>query len=228
MKRETMIKKGLQVAVCAALVLSVEAGSALAKGKLGGSKEEVKGDYVWTIESECTQCHEKQGKSTADDKYLASKHAALDCRYCHDYQLPEESQTDEAQKADEATDAQVEAEDAPLTLEAAHAGVHTLEVVKKNSLRNTAVPEEACLSCHQLEKIQQATADCEVLKDANGLVVNPHDLIPGEQHEGILCANCHIMHSSDPAAAYRACVSCHHAEVWECGTCHTYNANVNG
>ena len=217
MKGSRMLKRGVQLAVCAALALSMGSGAALAKGKLGGGDEKVKGDFVWSIEANCVQCHEKQGKSMDDAKLLANEHGSLDCLFCHDYEVP-------------ATElaAEVDAEgEAPKTLEEAHAKVDTVEIVKRNSLRNTVVQEEACLTCHNLDDLKDATVDCVVLKDANGLVVNPHDLVAGEQHSSITCSSCHVMHSADPAAAYRACVSCHHAEVWECGTCHTYTSDVS-
>lgn len=42
---------------------------------------------------------------------------------------------------------------------------------------------------------------------------------PDGGHADIVCADCHAMHSAGSTAA-ETCVSCHHAGVYECNTCH--------
>lgn len=80
-----------------------------------------------------------------------------------------------------------------------------------------------CASCHDLDDIREATKDSAVLTDVNGTVVNPHDLPEVAEHAEVVCAGCHKTHEvteSTAKSAARACASCHHADVYECYTCH--------
>lgn len=80
-----------------------------------------------------------------------------------------------------------------------------------------------CASCHSLDDIREATKDSAVLTDVNGTVVNPHDLPEVAEHAEVVCASCHKTHAvaeSTAKNAARACASCHHADVYECYTCH--------
>ena len=64
------------------------------------------------------------------------------------------------------------------------------------------------------------TAGVTELTDSNGTMVNPHEVMGlTEGHADIVCADCHAMHSAGSTAA-ETCVSCHHAGVYECNTCH--------
>ena len=82
---------------------------------------------------------------------------------------------------------------------------------------------DACLSCHYgaREELVAATVDVAVV-DSKGTAVNPHDVTPSEQHDTIRCADCHGMHDAEKLAdkADAECASCHHADVFECYTCH--------
>ena len=85
-------------------------------------------------------------------------------------------------------------------------------------------PDMDCMACHSVEDIKAATEDSTVLTDVNGTVVNPHDLPAVEDHAGIECASCHKSHEvteSTEKSAKRTCASCHHADVYECYTCHS-------
>ena len=90
-------------------------------------------------------------------------------------------------------------------------------------LKKTEVPDDACLSCHYgaREELVAATVDVAVV-DSKGTAVNPHDVTPSEQHDTIRCADCHGMHDAEKLAdkADVECASCHHADVFECYTCH--------
>lgn len=84
-------------------------------------------------------------------------------------------------------------------------------------------PDMDCTTCHNLDDVKAATEDSTVLTDINGTVVNPHDLPAIEDHAGITCASCHKTHEvseSTEKSAKRTCASCHHADVYECYTCH--------
>ena len=229
---------GLAALIACSMALTAT-DSAMAKGSLlGGSKDEATEAFTWSDDADCSKCHVKQAASESDESCLVSKHAAFDCLYCHDYasqQADDQTDRDGEQKATEASDAETETAESEAAEEAAenlsmaevHANVTKVSTVKKSNLLKTTVPEELCLTCHDQEALVEATADCTTLTDANGLVVNPHDLVEGSQHDSVTCESCHIMHASDPMAAYRACVSCHHAEQWECGTCHSYVSDAS-
>lgn len=84
-------------------------------------------------------------------------------------------------------------------------------------------PDMDCTTCHNPDDVKAATEDSVVLTDVNGTVVNPHDLPAVEDHAGITCASCHKSHEvseSTEKSAKRTCASCHHADVYECYTCH--------
>ena len=82
------------------------------------------------------------------------------------------------------------------------------------------IENELCFTCHgSYEALAEKTADGTVLTDKTGTVVNPH-AIPanGEHNEEPACKNCHKMHGDSDPQEY--CRSCHHADVFECYTCH--------
>lgn len=223
------------VGVAAVAIGPMTAGAAtMNSALLGGDKsEEAAEPFEWAGDADCSLCHVKQAEGVQNEDLLAGKHASLDCAFCHEYRDAEAGEGEGAQAKDTAEAAapaqegEKAAEDAKPspTMAEVHAKVDKVSTVKKSSLVNTVVSEGACLTCHDRDTLVEATADCTLLTDAQGTVVNPHDIVEGSQHEGVLCEDCHKMHSNDSAAAYRACVSCHHAEVWECGTCHSYVTN---
>ena len=91
-------------------------------------------------------------------------------------------------------------------------------------LKKTSVEAETCQAagCHDLSKDEMLalTADVTELTDSEGTMVNPHDVIgKTEGHADILCSDCHNMHKAKTNPA-DTCVSCHHAGVYECNTCH--------
>ena len=89
-------------------------------------------------------------------------------------------------------------------------------------LKKSEVDASICLTCHQPEKLVEATADYTGLTDTKGTTVNPHELPKVGNHETIQCFNCHQVHSEKAITetAIAACNSCHHAGVFECNTCH--------
>lgn len=244
MKRATRTGMGatlvVAVGIAALAIGPLAAGAAtMSAALMGGSKADDTAEaFTWTDDADCSKCHVKQAESMENEKLLASKHAVLDCAFCHEYQDPALAADETAEKAapaaaegakaatDEAAPADEKAApQASPTMAEVHKNVTKVSTVKKSALVNTVVSESACLTCHDRDALIEATADCDLLTDAHGTTVNPHDIVEGAQHDAVLCEDCHKMHSSDPAAAYRACVGCHHAEVWECGTCHSYVKN---
>ena len=107
-------------------------------------------------------------------------------------------------------------------LDKAHAKLNSGKTAKR--LKKTEVGSELCTTCHVQEDLAAATADYQGLVDSNGTVVNPHDLPEVEDHESIVCTDCHKAHKADDKTvadnASSTCTSCHHAGVFECGTCH--------
>ena len=62
------------------------------------------------------------------------------------------------------------------------------------------------------------------LVDANGLEVNAHTMVGNVTHDGIECVSCHEIHDDTLPAEQgkKICNSCHHADVFECFTCHEH------
>lgn len=166
-----------------------------ASAEEGGGAEQPAVTVAWSAEGDCSTCHSKQAESQADAACLASKHADQKCVQCH---------TDTG------------------ALETAHAAATAGDAIP-SALKQTSVDTEAvCQSCHTIEELVAATAASTALTDENGTVVNPHALPENADHAEIDCASCHKVHSSTAAekSAQRTCSSCHHANVYECGTCH--------
>lgn len=162
-----------------------------------GQKEDmVLTDFSWSKDLDCDMCHTQEVETRVDEKCLASVHAVNACIDCH---------SDEAGLSD------------------VHKDVDTVEDPEKGRLWKTSVDDATCIGCHESwEALAVTTAADTTLTDAQGLTVNPHQIPEGGDHDEIYCASCHVMHKNDPSVIRRQCVSCHHAEVWECGTCHTY------
>lgn len=152
-------------------------------------------DFVWTMDSDCGSCHTGEHESAANAADTYSKHSGTPCVTCH---------TDDGGK-----------------LSKAHEDAATAKLPKK--LKATTVSPEACLSCHSQSDLAASTSSSKVLTDKKGTVVNPHAIPATATHTAnVTCVNCHSMHSDKPRAeaATEECASCHHAGVYECGTCH--------
>lgn len=154
-------------------------------------------DFEFSQDSDCTLCHTVESESMDDAACLAGlgSHATIECLTCHEFDT---------------------------SLEKAHEDVSVGDS-PRSSLKRTQVNETACLACHSEEELIEKTADVTVLTDSEGTVVNPHEVMStGTGHEEIACSSCHKMHTSADAAqtAGDVCLSCHHKEVYECGTCH--------
>lgn len=156
-------------------------------------------EFTWSQDSACATCHETDAASFDDAACAASQHSDLKskCLTCHDDVSG---------------------------LEDAHKDVTLDSKKKKATLKKTEVPETICLTCHDKTELAEATATSTALTDKNGLTVNPHDLPVNDDHAeaGTTCSSCHKLHASESAAetAPAVCRNCHHADVYECNTCH--------
>lgn len=193
--------KFLAVAVALAACLGLMACApqkAPETGESDGDSAAVAGP-AWSIDMDCSVCHDAQHASMQDGALLAGAHleqADVSCASCH---------------ADEA----------------ALSGVHegkSADSPKPTKLKKTTVSTESCMNetCHAVsdEEFEALTAGVTELTDANGTMVNPHTVMGlTEGHADIQCVSCHTVHDQGATAA-ETCVTCHHAGVYECNTCH--------
>lgn len=167
------------------------------------SKQDTKGetessliDFKWSVDADCEACHIKESESKHASDRLVSQHDSVVCITCHSDQS---------------------------SLSEVHKEVSSIKDPKKGKLWNTTIAEATCTACHgSWEELAAITKDDTTLTDAQKTSINPHEIPASDNHDEISCVNCHVMHINDPSVIRRQCISCHHAEVWECGTCHTY------
>lgn len=162
-----------------------------------GEEMPVVSSPAWSAESDCASCHEIETSSETDAMSMYSTHvsAGVTCSTCH---IDDEGKLAEA-----------------------HIDYATAELPTK--LRTTEVTASVCLTCHGKEELQAKTATSTTLTDSKGTVVNPHSLPATEKHEkNINCSSCHKMHlpNSPVDQGQEICLSCHHMQIYECGTCH--------
>lgn len=136
-----------------------------------------------------------QDEETADLPLIAAHNGLLTCTMCH---------SDEE------------------ALEEVHEDVSDRSR-KPRRLKSTSVDSGLCQGCHgDMEALAEATKESKALVDEFGTTVNPHDLPSSDLHDRLGCLSCHSAHNGLAAAdsAMKTCLSCHHAEVFECYTCH--------
>lgn len=150
-------------------------------------------------DSECDACHALEVASAENELCLAGSedHADVSCLDCH--------------VKDSA-------------LEGAHRKL-SADSKMGDSLKRTSVEDQTCLNseCHNYDDMLANLPEDAMLVDENGTTVNPHEIHEvGQSHGDILCADCHTTHKEGEAlqSANDKCLSCHHANVYECGTCH--------
>lgn len=148
-------------------------------------------EIEWSSDLSCDTCHKSQAENHT------TFHSNLVCENCHS-------------NANE--------------LEAVHSG-KTNKDRQPTRLKNTVVSEASCESCHEeYDELTKKTEALVDLTDEEGTTVNPHEikLHGGEQHQALTCADCHAEHKEDQPAdqAKKLCLSCHHENVYKCGTCH--------
>lgn len=182
--------------VCICITLSACSSEGKSDSAEGDTGSKSAGELAaWTPDSDCVNCHVFEAESATDTACAYSLHADVECITCH-------ANTDGS-------------------MAKAHERYETAKQPAK--LKRTEVTSGVCLSCHIETELKEATADVTALTDGNGTVVNPHDLPQTEDHaDAIACSSCHKMHLPESAidTAPQACLSCHHDNVYECGTCH--------
>ena len=162
----------------------------------GEAAEDAIVEAAWSFDGDCSACHADEAASIGESACEASAHASMTCIDCH---------TDED------------------ALAAAHSDATSASKML-TKLKQTEVENSLCLSCHEgtLENLVSATEGIASVTDSKGTAVNPHSVLSSEQHAGILCGDCHSMHSDKgiEESAHDECISCHHADVFQCYTCH--------
>jgi len=182
----------LSLAACLGACSPKPAGEPV--GSDGGEAPDPQAEFVWSEGSDCGACHMQETASQGDaSNAFAAAHAVVGCLECHDAALLAEP----------------------------HEGA-VPEKAAKAVMLDHALMEERCSSCHDGAELIEATAECVVLTDEEGTVVNPHALPASESHDTVSCSNCHRMHQGSTAEenAFSHCLSCHHEEVFTCHTCH--------
>ncbi len=148
---------------------------------------------AWTPDMECSSCHVKEAESSSDTACLASKHGEATCESCHG-------------SAD--------------LLAAVHTDASASSEMPTKLSKSNEVSEEACLACHgSWDELAEKSVEVTVLTDADGTVVNPHSMNRTGDHQVITCDSCHVEHAPEKDQK-ELCLSCHHEDVFECGTCH--------
>ena len=170
------------------------------KQEAASSAKDAVVEVAWSSESDCSACHITQSASMDDTGCLLSQHADQECISC---------------RSDEAALSEIHEKKAGSDPE------------KLKSLKSTEVSMTGCVECHgSWEELAEKTVDVTILTDTNGKTVNPHEAATvgntTGQHDEITCTSCHEMHTSESIeeTAPKACQTCHHMDVYECGTCH--------
>jgi hypothetical protein len=176
---------------------SVDIGNNSDEDSAGIAENEMELAFEWSEDSDCGVCHGTEAHSFENSTTAAFFHASKECIDCHD-------------EAD--------------ALVKVHEGTTPTDLMPKR-LKRTAVKEEVCLECHVQSTLAQDSAANEALTDSVGTTVNPHQLPKTTSgiHEEIVCADCHELHNDETGLEKSAkdyCLSCHHADVFECYTCH--------
>lgn len=169
----------------------------------------------WSAESDCASCHASEAESASDSTTAYSSHTILDnarnCIDCHN--------------------------DEGGLLSTAHESYLDEKAKLPKKLKETSVVDATCIAigCHSVDELLAKTSDDSLmLVDSEGTTVNPHSMLTDEKHAfggeagaDIRCATCHKLHETESAEAFAIaetaqarCKSCHHADVYQCGTCH--------
>jgi hypothetical protein len=176
---------------------TVDAGSNGEGDSTGTTENGIGLAFEWSEDSDCGVCHSAEAHSFESSTTAASFHASKTCVDCHNEVG---------------------------TLATIHEGTTPTDLMPKR-LKRTVVKEEVCLECHVRSSLAQDSAASNALTDSVGTVVNPHQLPQTASgiHEEIVCADCHELHNDETGLEKSAkdyCLSCHHADVFVCYTCH--------
>lgn len=189
--KRTHLVAGLATVAAITALSAVIAGCA--PQTVEGDSQPASNEPVAWMETDCALCHEKQSDSAINgDTEFAKVHADqnMTCTECH-------SNIEDLDKS--------------------HDGV-TMESRQPKKLDHDM--SQSCIDCHgTLEEMAAITSASDKIVDKNGTVVNPHDIPDTPGHETPTCTDCHGEHEEKDALE-DYCFSCHHAQVFECNTCH--------
>ena len=183
-------------------------------------------EYKWSMDLDCALCHAKEAASlgltaaaeegTADGAKADAEMTDEELGSAHTTEVAAYARTHVQDFKFECATCHIESEG----LEKGHKKLNSGKEATR--LKKSEVDASICLTCHQPEKLVEATADYTGLTDTKGTTVNPHELPKVENHKTIQCVDCHQVHSEKAITetAIAVCNSCHHAGVFECGTCH--------
>lgn len=243
------IAKHLAVtAGCLGIVAALALGS-YAQAATSSSKDGDAPAIEWTPDLDCTAtCHSTQAEALANEETQgAAAHGSFTCVSCHtdeeglveghakvtadDTKSPKrlkksEVTSDGCLTCHQVTDGVVpaeawEAQEAGAAEKPAESDVNeAAENPTESKSAEAPAAEGTALAIPAYSS--SATAGIEYLTDANGTTVNPHDLPVNKSHATLTCATCHTMHDDTTLeeTAVKACIKCHHDNVYECFTCH--------
>ena len=214
-------------AIKLAMVVSLVAGVLICPLALAES------DYEWSIDLDCAECHAAQAM-TMD---VTDKAAVVTDGQKKDESKKDESKKDESKKDEAVLEMTghegyiashvafgwscITCHEDSKELETAHKRLNSGKEATR--LKRTAGSDELCRTCHETKELAKQTVDCKYLTDDNGTTVNPHSLPETSDHASISCMSCHQAHETKESLVQTArdvCANCHHANVYECGTCH--------
>lgn len=193
--KKKLVSASIVVAWCFCIGTFVGCGGTpQAESSPPGSSATAAVTVEWSPDVDCVTCHTTEGESFASVA-TSKAHASQDCMTCH---------------ADEGTLAEV------------HEGVTSESETSRGLSTKSEIPVETCQSCHPAETLQAATESVTTLTDEEGTTVNPHALPDGHLGEKVTCTDCHSVHADETPEknATKVCTSCHHENVYKCGTCH--------
>lgn len=219
-----MIKRAAKAGILPAFLAL---GIFLCLATLGHAAGEKGTDYEWSTKLDCSLCHQKEVDSLKSSAVATQNDVVDVSKTAETASAPirENNHTDDINGY-----AVMHAETLGLVCTDCHAdsdglnsGHKKLNSGKESKrLKKSEVANEACTSCHEIERLEKATASYKGIIDNNGTVVNPHALPASESHDNIHCTDCHEAHSGKTIdeTGVGTCISCHHAGVFECNTCH--------
>ncbi len=195
-KSMTLLAAGFAFCLFGALALvgcqSTPSGRALMPG-IAAAEQISPQNWKWSPDQECAPCHSIEAHTAAASACTDFSDASSSCLTCHN----------------------VEQE-----LTVAHENIRNVKPV--SDLQQVTVEKEICTKCHTIASLAERTADSVALADNDGVTINPHALRRTKGHSEIDCTACHTMHESSDKleTSSKMCRECHHADSFECESCH--------
>lgn len=172
---------------------SASADKALMPGIAAAEQVSLQDDFAWEPDLACAPCHSLEARTAAASACTDFSDAPSRCMACHD---------------------------AAAELASAHAGIRSATPAVE--LASTAVEESACTNCHDEASLPDRTSGSVALVDSDQATMNPHALPENKGHAKIGCTDCHTAHEGSDVLerASAVCETCHHADIYDCESCH--------